>query len=670
MKRDPWRFDSSACLSLSPKACRPVARYIFVAILLLTGASAFTSAAAGGRGVPLWTNTFPGGGDAIAVDNSGNVFITGTAASTVAYSNTGDRLWTNSYGGRAIAVDRAGNVFVTGVWAGQYFTVGYSGGGIRLWINRGTAPNRSVHRAVAVDHRGNVFVTGGLDGALAFSGAGVPLWTNYYIKNLESDDYYNNGGPSAIATDNLGNVFVTGIAFATLAYAGDGVPQWTNTHIPQWTNTTYGGYGAAIAVDRTTGNVFVTGLAGIGFDQTVFSTLAYSGGGIPLWTNLYHGPGNSLDWANAIAVDRKGNVFVTGCSTFLNGHGDYTTIGYSGAGVPLWTNRYAAGVGRSMARAIAVDNSGNVFVTGDADIGDNVSLRPICATVAYSGQGLPLWTNRYDPRDPTYDYASGSGIAVDGSGNVFVTGTASISGWHSFTIKYSSSVPPNLPPIVSCTAAATYECGTPVEVAAHVSDPDGDALSVLWSVNGQLVQTNSVLATNSAGGTDVSFIAELPLGTNVVQVLVSDEAANTASCSVTVRVIDTTPPVIMAVYSQPSVLWPPNHRMVQVRVSAQVTDNCSAAEWKITGVRSNEPGTGQGNGRTGVDWVITGDNMVSLRAERTGIGAGRIYSVLVQAQDPSGNLSEAKTVEVTVPKDPGKKSGTRPGVGPEWRFDN
>ena len=65
----------------------------------------------------------------------------------------------------------------------------------------------------------------------------------------------------------------------------------------------------------------------------------YSSVGVPLWTNSYNGPGDDEDAATAIAVDASGNVFVTGYSTSANGN-DYATIAYSGAGLPLWTNRY------------------------------------------------------------------------------------------------------------------------------------------------------------------------------------------------------------------------------------------------------------------------------------------------------------------------------------------
>ena len=129
-------------------------------------------------------------------------------------------------------------------------------------------------------------------------------------------------------------------------------------------------------------------------DSFDYATIAYSGAGVPLWTNRYNGPGNGYDQATAVAVDASGNVFVTGYSYGSGGSSDYATIAYSGAGVPLWTNRYNGPAnGYDEASAVAVDGSGNVFVTGYSTWQRRLSDY---ATIAYSGAGVPLWTNRYN----------------------------------------------------------------------------------------------------------------------------------------------------------------------------------------------------------------------------------------------------------------------------------
>ena len=115
-------------------------------------------------------------------------------------------------------------------------------------------------------------------------------------------------------------------------------------------------------------------------------------GGVPLWTNRYQGP-SVPDQARSIAADSSGNVFVTGISTATNGNPNYATIKYSNTGAPLWTNRYT-GITNSggLEFAVAVDGGGNVFVTGYSP---GIGPPPDYATVAYSSAGVALWTNYY-----------------------------------------------------------------------------------------------------------------------------------------------------------------------------------------------------------------------------------------------------------------------------------
>jgi hypothetical protein len=210
-------------------------------------------------------------------------------------------------------------------------------------------------------------------------------------------------------------------------------------------------------------------------------------------------------------------------------------------------------------------------------------------------------------------------------------------------------------PTITCQAPMTVECGLPVVLMTQVFSPVGNALTVVWSVNGANVQTNLVPGSNPPATAGVTAsIAALPLGTNLVEVTATDSLSNAASCSSTIAVVDATPPVITSASASPSVLWPPNHQMVTVAIDATATDDCGAAVWKIIGVTSNEAINGNGDGNTATDWQILGDHAVLLRAERSGTGTGRVYSIALQAQDASGNLSAPTTVVVTVPENQGK----------------
>jgi CHRD domain len=221
---------------------------------------------------------------------------------------------------------------------------------------------------------------------------------------------------------------------------------------------------------------------------------------------------------------------------------------------------------------------------------------------------------------------------------------------------------PSLPPSVTCQGDSTVECGTSATITAVASTPDAIALTVVWTINGTGVQTNTIAEGSPPEGTNISFSSVLPLGTNAVVITVSDASSNSASCMTVITVVDTTPPVIGSVDATPNVLWPPNHKMRSVRVQAQVTDACGPATWKIISVSSNEEDKGKGKGHKETDWKITGDHTLNLRAARDGKGQGRVYTITIEATDLSGNTSRS-TVTVTVPHDKGKGKDKKPGKG-------
>jgi hypothetical protein len=94
---------------------------------------------------------------------------------------------------------------------------------------------------------------------------------------------------------------------------------------------------------------------------------------------------------------------------------------------------------------------------------------------------------------------------------------------------------------------------------------------------------------------------------------------------------------------------------VPVTLSLSISDNCdSNPVCEISSASSNEPENGLGDGDTAPDWEITGDLTANLRAERSGSGNGRVYTLTVTCSDASGNSSN-KWVTVKVPHDKSKK---------------
>ncbi len=115
---------------------------------------------------------------------------------------------------------------------------------------------------------------------------------------------------------------------------------------------------------------------------------------------------------------------------------------------------------------------------------------------------------------------------------------------------------------------------------------------------------------------------------------------------------DSEPPAFKTLTPSATSLWPPDHRMVSVSLRAEVVDLIDAAPTaRIVGVSSNEPIDGEDDGNTSPDWVITGPLTVDLRAERSGIGTGRIYTIEVEGSDAAGNTVR-QSVTVLVPLKP------------------
>jgi hypothetical protein len=147
-----------------------------------------------------------------------------------------------------------------------------------------------------------------------------------------------------------------------------------------------------------------------------------------------------------------------------------------------------------------------------------------------------------------------------------------------------------------------------------------------------------------------------PVGTTTVTCTATDDAGNAFDETLDVTVVDVDPPVITGITS-PIRLWPPNHKYTTLAVTDfvhSVADNCSDLSLDsvvITSVTSSEPDDvrGRGDGRTKNDFVIAQDGKsVKLRKERQGGGDGRIYTVFVEAADPSGNAI-TESFEVHVP---------------------
>jgi uncharacterized delta-60 repeat protein len=407
---------------------------------------------------------------AVAVDGSGNVYVTGSSYgsnglpdyATVKYSPAGVRLWVRRYNGpddnwdaaTGLALDAAGNVFVTGNSFGSnffdYVTIKYSPSGTQEWVARYNDPSNGDDwpNALAVDAAGNVYVTGYSSGAgtfydyatVKYDPSGVQQWVARYNGPGNTKDRAWD-----VAVDGAGNVYVTGDSgegsvnlsdYVTVKYNASGAEQWNARYSNAYD------YASALGVDAS-GNVYVTGYsygAGTFYD---YVTVKYNANGGQGWLDRYHG-GVGDDLAYALATDAAGNVYVTGESTGSGTGSDYATIKYSPGGARLWVSLYDSplpGFGTDRANAIAVDASGNVYVTGESD---HPGTETDYATVKYSASGSEQWVARYNAPGNTFDHATA--LAVDASGNVHVTGRDAFLGGSIWaTIKYSQTLRANDP---------------------------------------------------------------------------------------------------------------------------------------------------------------------------------------------------------------------------------
>ncbi len=204
------------------------------------------------------------------------------------------------------------------------------------------------------------------------------------------------------------------------------------------------------------------------------------------------------------------------------------------------------------------------------------------------------------------------------------------------------------PPVVDAGPDVTVEqesyAGTQVTLNGTATNTVSTRFNFTWSENGIVLKAE-------ANVTNTTLIYTFNLGTHIVTLNATDEAGNTGSDNVTVTVVDTTPPEIM-VSVTPDSLWPPNHKYVQVEANVTAQDTCDPSPTiTFISITSNEPDNGKGDGNAVNDIAILGNYTFEFRAERSGNGIGRIYTITYQATDASGNSAQASAT-VTVNHNP------------------
>ncbi|QQS35947.1 MAG: SBBP repeat-containing protein [Ignavibacteriales bacterium] len=406
----------------------------------------------------------------LTTDNNGNIYVTGGSTRpgasfdivTIKYNSEGVEQWLADYNhpdslsdfGNAITVDKSGNVYVTGqsmVYTGlahsDFLTIKYDQNGVEQWIARydGPAEQSDFADDIAVDIMGNVYIAGRSTGdstfvdlaVIKYNSNGVQQWVARYEGPGEEET-------KALVVDDTGNVFVTamsvsgsaGYDYITIKYNTNGEQQWlARYNSPGNSNDEPND----ITIDNQ-GNIYVVGTSTIAATGADYLTIKYNPGGLEEWAARYTGLNTTQsERGNAIAVDANGNVYVTGGSfgSTAGGFSDFATVKYNSNGEQQWASRYSYPVaGIDEATCITIDNEGNVYVGGFSQSETNNDY----ATVKYNADGLEQWVIRYNGSANNSDQINA--IALDNVGNVIVTGTSRATGSNEdyTTIKYSQKI--------------------------------------------------------------------------------------------------------------------------------------------------------------------------------------------------------------------------------------
>ena len=377
------------------------------------------------NGINSWNATYDGGGAyyvrAIAVDASGNAFVTGEVPYTspqterryvtVKFNSAGSQQWIAEYGydtgtnnfALDVAVDSSGDIVV----AGSSATVKYDPVGNEAWAT----PNANGYSTfIEADGFGNVFTLGTSSDDIVttkINSAGTAQWAKVF-------DGTNNGIDTArgLAVDSGGSVYVLGDTeetpsfiydYLTLKYDTDGNNIWTATY-----NSGAGNNDTPLAIALyVNGNDGLTYAMVSGSANDNLTTISYaSATGNQAWTANYDTKVSSQAEGNDIAVDAGGNSYVVGKVEADIAYGDYGFDAYLIAkygpdGTELWSNIYPETPGekfRNQAFAVDVDLAGNVYLTGESygiDKSENKTIQE-CTTVKYDTDGVFQWAAVYD----------------------------------------------------------------------------------------------------------------------------------------------------------------------------------------------------------------------------------------------------------------------------------
>ena len=391
-------------------------------------------------------------------------FVTKSDFTTICYAADGVALWTNRYDGpahgddyaRVVATSSSGEVWVAGESSRESLyipsdivVIKYAGNGVPAWTNRFASfeTNSSFLRTFTVDVSGNAYVA---ESASAWSGnSGIPVgeaiskldpsgsivWTKRY-SSTGPDSGQGIFTPGPMALDGSGDLIIAGSSGRPHYDTGSSIVKFDGDGVAAWTNSAPGeisSYFRTLALDRA-GNAV---LAGDGWNGSavVYKITKCSSTGVTLWTNQRTGPLYLGGYVPQAVPNLQGDIFFIGGSPGKS-DGLYDVVKFDGNGVPLWTNQGVQfGSLNGSFYGAAVDNAGNLYLLGSARKPGHAETDIMI--MKYSGDGLPVWTNRFAGSAGLDDI--GYSIAVDGQGSIHVSGASGATP-DFVTLKYSDTL--------------------------------------------------------------------------------------------------------------------------------------------------------------------------------------------------------------------------------------
>ena len=211
----------------------------------------------------------------------------------------------------------------------------------------------------------------------------------------------------------------------------------------QWIST-FNGSGdytdrfTCIAADNS-GNI-VAGGSTVNINQNRdYLILKMDASGVVLWRTEFNAPGNGPDEITAMEIDPNGFIYVTGFGKSNDAGNDFLTLKLDLSGNIIWQNMYDSPFHQyDQANSIALDNAGNVCVTGQGDRDSTTVTNDDYITIKYNNSGAQQWVQQFNGLGNATDRAVK--VVTDISGNCYVTGRSNNGNNDDFvTIKYDAN---------------------------------------------------------------------------------------------------------------------------------------------------------------------------------------------------------------------------------------